>query len=43
MHVLEMRFGIEATVFTADVKIFRVVKTEVNCRNLQKDLVDYLS
>lgn len=34
-----MRFSIEATVFTTDVKLFRAVKTEVNCRNLQRDLM----
>lgn len=38
-----MRFIIEARVFTADVKIFRLVKTEVNCRNSLKDLFGYLS
>lgn len=43
IHALEMRLSIEARVFTADVKILRVVKSEVNCRNLQKDLIDYLS
>lgn len=39
INVLEMRFSIEARVFTTDVKLFRVVKTEVKCRNLQKDLM----
>lgn len=34
-----MRFSIEATVFTTDVKLFRVVKTEVKCGSLQKDLM----
>lgn len=37
IHPLEI--SIEARVFTA---VVRVVKTEVNCRNLQKDLIDYL-
>lgn len=39
MNVLEIRFSIKATVFTTDVKVFGVVKTEVKCRNLQKDLM----
>jgi len=39
IKVLEVRSSIEATVFTTDVKLFRVVKTEINCRNLQKDLM----
>lgn len=39
INVQEMRFSIEATVFATDVKLFRAVKTEVNCRNLQKDLM----
>lgn len=39
INVQEMRFSIEASVFTTDVKLFRAVKTEVNCRNLQRDLM----